>query len=132
MIDRTKPLSVVGQCALLGVARSSAYYRPVGDSQEELALITSEEFTGVLRHHGIRISIDGRGRCHDNIFVERLWWTVKHEWVYLRPAANGIEQKKSLAAFFDGYNRRRLHQALGWRTPDETYFGPQQAALRMA
>jgi len=47
---------------------------------------------------------DGRGRCHDNIFVERLWWTVKHEWVYLRPAANGIEQKRSLAEFFDWYN----------------------------
>jgi len=41
--------------------------------------------------------MDGRGRCHDNIFVERLWWTVKHEWVYLRPATNGIEQKRSLA-----------------------------------
>jgi putative transposase len=57
-------------------------------------------------------------RYHDNIFVERLWWTVKHEWVYLRPAANGIEQKRSLGAFFDWYNLRRPHQALGWRTPD--------------
>ena len=47
----------------------------------------------------------GRTRAlHDNIFVERLWWTVKHEWVYLRPAANGIEQKRSLAEFFDWYN----------------------------
>src|SRR5947199_164616 len=51
----------------------------------------------MLRDHGIAISMDGRGRCHDNIFVERLWWTVKHEWVYLRPAANGIEQKRRLA-----------------------------------
>ena len=57
----------------------------------------------MLRDHGIEISMDGRGRCHDNIFVERLWWTVKHEWVYLRPAANGIEQKRSLAEFFDWY-----------------------------
>jgi putative transposase len=53
--------------------------------------------------------MDGRGRCHDNIFVERLWWTVKHEWVYLRPAANGIEQKRSLAEFFDWYNPASLH-----------------------
>src|SRR6267154_2707283 len=52
---------------------------------------TSDEFTQTLRDHGVEISMDGRGRCHDNIFVERLWWTVKHEWVYLRPAANGIE-----------------------------------------
>jgi putative transposase len=55
----------------------------------ESAQFTSEEFTRVLLDHGIEISMDGRGRCHDNIFVERLWWTVKHEWVYLRPAANG-------------------------------------------
>jgi putative transposase len=67
--------------------------------------------------------MDGRGRCHSNIFVERLWWTVKHEWVYLRPAPNGLEQKRSLAEFFDWYNRRRPHQALGWQTPDEAYFG---------
>jgi putative transposase len=84
---------------------------------------TSETFTRVLLDHGIEISMDGRGRCHDNIFVERLWWTVKHEWVYLRPAANGLEQKRSLGEFFDWYNRRRPHQALSWQTPDEAYFG---------
>ena len=77
----------------------------------------------MLLDHRIEISMDGRGRCHDNIFVERLWWTVKHEWVYLRPTANGLEQKRSLAEFFDWYNRRRPHQALGWRTPDEAYLG---------
>jgi transposase InsO family protein len=70
----------------------------------------------------IEISMDGRGRCHDNIFVERLRWTVKHERVYLRPAANALEQKRSLAEFFDWYNRRRPHQSLGWQTPDEAYF----------
>jgi putative transposase len=48
------------------------------------AQFTSDEFTQMLRDHGIAISMDGRGRCHDNIFVERLWWTVKDEWVYLR------------------------------------------------
>src|SRR6201995_421502 len=67
------------------------------------AQFTSVEFTQMLRDHGIEISMDGRGRCHDNIFVERLWWTVKHEWVYLRPAADGIEQKRSLGEFFDWY-----------------------------
>src|SRR4051794_9960304 len=76
------------------------------------AQFTSDEFTTMLRDHGIAISMDGRGLCHDNIFVERLWWTVKHEWVYLRPADNGIEQKRSLAEFFDWYNLRRPHQAL--------------------
>ena len=77
------------------------------------AQFTSVEFTQMLRDHGIEISMDGRRRCHDNIFVERLWWTVKHEWVYLRPVANGIEQKRSLGEFFDWYNLRRPHQALG-------------------
>jgi hypothetical protein len=86
----------------------------------------------LLLYHGIEISMDGRGRCHDNIFVERLWWTVKHEWVYLRPAANGIEQKRSLAEFFDWYNLRRPHQALGWRTPDEAYLGQSMAAKALA
>ncbi len=100
-----------------------AQYGPPGIfNTDQGGQFTSEEFTGVLKAHGIQISMDGRGRCHDNIFVERLWWTVKHEWVYLRPAANGIEQKKSLTAFFDWYNRRRPHQSLDWQTPDKAYF----------
>ena len=86
----------------------------------------------MLTDHGIAISMDGRGRCHDNIFIERLWWTVKHEWVYLRPAANGIEQKRSLGEFFDWYNLRRPHQALGWRTPHEAYLGQSTAATALA
>src|SRR5438552_2623237 len=85
------------------------------------AQFTSDEFTNVLQDHGVEISMDGRGRCHDNIFVERLWWTVKHEWVYLRPAANGIEQKRSLGEFFDWYNDERQHQSLGYRTPRQIY-----------
>ena len=93
---------------------------------------TSEEFTGVLKAHQIAISMDGRGRCHDNIFVERLWWTVKHEWVYLRPCDNGIEQQKSLGQCFDWYNRRRPHQSLGWQTPDEVYFAASAEARPLA
>jgi len=93
---------------------------------------TSEAFTKVLREHGVQISMDGRGRCHDNIFVERLWWTVKHEWVYLRPAATGTEQKRSLSEFFDWYNQRRPHQALNWQTPNEAYFGSTAVAMAKA
>jgi putative transposase len=80
---------------------------------------TSDEFTKALCDHGVELSINGRGRCYDNIFVERLWWTVKHEWVYLHPAANGGEPERSLAEFFDWYNLRRPHQAPRWRTPNE-------------
>jgi Integrase core domain len=57
---------------------------------------------------------------------------VKHKWVYLRPAANGIEQKRSLAEFFDWYNLRHRHQALGWRTPNEAYLGQSMAATPLA
>jgi putative transposase len=103
--------------------------RPEIFNSDQGSQFTSEDFTRVLLDRRIKISMDGRGRCHDNIFVERLWWTVKHEWVYLRPAANGLEQKRSLAEFFDWYNRRRPHQALGWQTPDEAYFGSGASAM---
>jgi transposase InsO family protein len=96
------------------------------------AQFTSDEFTKVLRDHEIEIGMDGRGRCHDNIFVERLWWTVKHEWVYLRPAANGIDQKRSLAEFFDWYIFRRPHQSLDWRTPNEAYLGQSTTVTALA
>lgn len=106
--------------------------RPGIFNTDQGSQFTSEAFTRVLLDHRIEISMDGRGRCHDNIFVERLWWTVKHEWVYLRPAVDGIEQKRSLTEFFDWYNRRRPHQALGWQTPDEAYFGSGAPAVAEA
>jgi putative transposase len=76
------------------------------------AQFTSDEFTKMLQDHGIEISMDGQDRrecCHGNIFVERLWWTMKHEWVCLCPAANGIEQKRILA---ENQPEPRLHHAL--------------------
>jgi putative transposase len=103
--------------------------RPGIFNTDQGSQFTSDTFTRVLLDHGVEISMDGRGRCHDNIFVERLWWTVKHEWVYLRPAVDGIEQTRSLSEFFAWYNYRRPHQALGWRTPDEAYFGTIVQAL---
>ena len=75
--------------------------------------MTSAEFTDVLKDHKIQISLDGRGRCHDNLFVERRWWTVMHEGVYLRPCNNGIEQQRSLSQCFHWYNHRRPLQSLG-------------------
>ncbi len=108
------------------------YGQPSIFNTDQGSQFTSEKFTGVLKEHKIQISMDGRGRCHDNIFVERLWWTVKHEWVYLRPAENGIEQKRSLMEFFDWYNRRRPHQSLDWQTPDEVYFADRAGDLPMA
>lgn len=83
---------------------------------------TSEDFTEVLEDHGIKISMDGRGRFQDNIFIERLWWTVKHHYVYLRAFENGAELRNGLKHWFKYYNQERFHQSLGDLTPDEVYF----------
>jgi len=82
---------------------------------------TGEAFTGLLKQHGIRISMDGKGRYSDNIFVERLWRTVKYEEVYLKAYSNGREAKAGLDAYFRFYNAQRPHQALGYRTPAEVF-----------
>lgn len=83
---------------------------------------TSVEFTGRLEKLGVAISMDGRGRAMDNIFVERLWRTVKYEEVYLKSYETVKEARESLARYFHFYNTERLHQALGYRTPQDVYF----------
>ncbi len=82
---------------------------------------TGEAFTGLLKHHGVRISMDGKGRYADNIFIERLWRTVKYEEVYLKAYSNGREARAGLDAYFSFYNNQRPHQALGYRTPAEVH-----------
>jgi len=82
---------------------------------------TSDDFTGILKEAGIRISMDGKGRVFDNIFVERLWRTVKVEEVYLRDYQTVTEGACSLGRYFEFYNNQRLHQALSYRTPAEVY-----------
>jgi len=82
---------------------------------------TSREFIAPLQDSGVRISMDGRGRVFDNIFVERLWRTVKVEEVYLRDYQTVAEARLSLGRYFAFYNHERLHQALGYRTPAEVY-----------
>ncbi len=82
---------------------------------------TGEGFTGLLEQHRVRISMDGKGRYTDNIFVERLWRTVKYEEVYLKAYADGRRAKAELDAYFHFYNTQRPHQALGYRTPAEVF-----------
>jgi len=84
---------------------------------------TSQDFTGRLLSADIQISMDGRGRALDNIFVERLWRTVKYEEVYLKEYASVPEAVESLGAYFRFYNQERPHQALGYRTPEVVYRG---------
>ena len=82
---------------------------------------TSEAFTGVLKANGISISMDGRGRALDNIFVERLWRSVKHEDVYLKGYATMSDLLLGLTEYFVFYNSERMHQSLGYDTPDQVY-----------
>jgi len=106
----------------------AALERALGVSQPEIfnsdqgCQFTSHEFTQRLEASGIRISRDGRGRFLDNIFIERLWRSVKYEEVYLHSYENVQEAKNSLAKYFRLYNTERLHQALGYKTPHEIYF----------
>ena len=82
---------------------------------------TSEKFTGVLAERQIAISMDGRGRCMDNIFVERLWRSLKYEEVYLKDYASVAEARAGIASYFQFYNHQRLHQSLDYRTPAAIY-----------
>ena len=84
---------------------------------------TAKEYISILKEHpGIRISMDGRGRCFDNIFTERLWRSVKYEEVYLKDYQSFEEAEEELARYFETYNNRRLHSSLGYRPPAEVYF----------
>lgn len=83
---------------------------------------TSNEFTEMLLSKEIKISMDGRGRVFDNIFIERLWRTVKYEDVYLKGYETGKDVKEGLSAYFPFYNNERFHQALGYRTPEKVHY----------
>ncbi|MFQ6031227.1 MAG: IS3 family transposase [Dehalococcoidia bacterium] len=84
---------------------------------------TSEGFTQLLEQEGVRVSMDGKGRYSDNIFVERLWRSVKYEEVYLKAYSGGREAKAGIDAYFRFYNNQRPHQSLDNRTPGEVFFG---------
>jgi putative transposase len=86
------------------------------------AQFTDLDFTGTLKAHGIAISMDGKGRWVDNVFIERLWRSVKYEEVYLKAYTSLTEARQALAAYFTMYNTRRPHQSLDYQTPDVVYF----------
>ena len=97
--------------------------RPEVFNTDQGSQFTSEGFTGLLERHGVRISMDGKGRYSDNIFVERLWRTVKYEEVYLKAYSGGGEAKAGIDNYFRFYNAQRPHQALSYRTPAEVFNG---------
>ena len=88
---------------------------------------TSEEFTGILKDAEVRISMDSRGRLYDNIFVERLWRTVKYDEVYLNDYISVPVARNGLGDYFEFYNTERPHASLGGKTPHDIYFGIETA-----
>ena len=93
---------------------------------------TSGEFTGLLKAHDIRISMDGKGAWRDNVFVERLWKSVKYEEVYLKAYDSVADAKANLATYLRFYNERRPHRSLDGKTPDAAYFAALASATRPA
>jgi len=107
------------------------YGKPDIFNTDQGSQFTSGEFTRLLQENGIRISMDGKGCWRDNVFVERLWKSVKYEEVYLKAYDSVSAAKTNLGAYLNFYNTRRPHQALDQRTPDAVYYaapGLKQAA----
>jgi putative transposase len=110
---------------LVALEKALQQSRPEIFNTDQGTQFTSTEFTGRLKASGIRVSMDGRGRVFDNIFVERLWRTVKYEEVYLKSYKTVEEAIDALSNYFRFYNTERLHESLKYRTPYEIYFKEQ-------
>jgi putative transposase len=105
----------------LALKRALRFGRPDIFNTDQGRQFTSGDFTDILKAANIQISMDGKGRVFDNIFIERLWRTVKVEEVYLRDYQTVAEAKYYLGRYFEFYNKQRLHQAFGYQTPAEVY-----------
>jgi len=106
------------------------YGKPDVFNTDQGSQFTGQAFTGALASNGIAISMDGKGAWRDNVFVERLWRSVKYEEVYLRAYESVGEARASIGRYFEFYNGRRPHASLDGKTPDQAYFNP--LPLRMA
>jgi len=106
-----------------GLKRALKTAQPEIFNTDQGSQFTSKEFTGILDSQNIQISMDGRGRMYDNIFIERLWRSVKQEEIYLHDYQDGIESFLSLVKYFQFYNEERPHSSLGYNTPSEIYHG---------
>jgi len=101
----------------------SRYGAPEIFNTDQGAQFTSDAFTKVLEDNLVTISMDGRGRCQDNIFIERLWWTLKHQYIYLHSFDTGKSLRRGLGKWIRYYNHERGHSTLDDKTPDEVYYG---------
>jgi putative transposase len=103
------------------------YGKPEMFNTDQGSQYTSETHTNVLLVNEIQISMDGKGRAIDNIFIERLWRTVKYENVYLQAYTDGVSLYKGLKKYFNFYNNERFHQSLGYKTPCQMYYKKEVA-----
>ena len=110
-----------GDFCASALERALAVAQPETFNTDQGAQFTSQGFTGLLLGHGIKISMDGRGRALDNIFVERLWRSVKYEEVYLHDYQHVPAAISGLGNYFNFYNSERLHQSLAYKTPEAVY-----------
>ena len=116
-LDQTLGLGFV----LEAMGRALSEARPAICNSDQGSHFTSPQFVRLLEDANVRVSMDGRGRALDNVFVERLWRSVKYEEVYIRGYENPRGARQSLGRYFEYYNHERPHQALGYRTPYEVY-----------
>lgn len=105
------------------------YGKPEIFNTDQGCQFTSDIFTGKLKENGIKISMDGRGMMFDNIFIERLWRSVKYEDIYIKGYETISESRKGLKKYFEFYNNERYHQSLNYRTPWELYSGVPEMEL---
>jgi putative transposase len=110
-----------GRFCLEALDEALAISRPEIFNTDQGSQFTAQEYTGRLEQAGIAVSRDGRGRALDNVFVERLWRSVKYEAIYINNYETVPELESGLAAYFRSYDEERLHQSLGYRTPAEVY-----------
>ncbi len=113
--------TLTGDFCLEALDEALARATPEIFNSDQGSQFTAAAFTSRLESCGIAISMDGRGRAIDNVFIERLWRSVKYEDVYLQDYTDGWQAEASLAAYFRFYNNERIHQALGYRTPADVY-----------
>lgn len=112
-----------GQFCLAALEQALTYGTPEIFNTDQGVQFTAQAFTGRLEQAQIRVSMDGRGRALDNVFIERLWRTVKYEEVYLHDYATVLDLERSLERYFQFYNHERLHQSLNYATPVKVHCG---------
>jgi len=108
------------------------YGAPEIFNSDQGSQFTSDEFIRILTAKGISISMDSKGRAHDNIFVERLWRSVKYENIYLNDYQTMTQAREGLEKYFEFYNRQRFHQSLGYKTPSQLYFADYKNFQKIA